>query len=456
MSKSTKNTKLLGYFENIKPWLGDFIKVVMPYSKYLSFSMVVLLALIISGLVFKNHSETKTFSTQNGNWTIASNLVKGYGYVACEQAYFPFCGPSNNVTAMREPVPVFLMALARIIEPSHDSGLIMQILLYLGTISIIFFLLRRENIYLRIVATFFWTISIPVIDEIGNDAGHLAAVLFYMSGILFFLQGIRTEKRSLFFVAGLLMGLASLSRTILMGTAFGLGIILAGIQIVNKNKKQFLNSLFFLAVISFVLSPWIIRNKIVLGSPVIGSTLTGYNIYRMNYFLGEEPFRPRYVGGDEAYRAISELVKNSDLTGLENEAQMQDFYSRAGKNIVLAHPLRYIELSLYRFGMLWFDISVKEAYGLKMYDLDYIALVEQIIFLTLGLWGAIKRFKDYWPLVITVILGSGAYMAVNAQLRYLVDLMPSIVILAALSLPHIPLPQRLRNMSNKALLNSTT
>ncbi|MFN8432688.1 MAG: hypothetical protein U0V18_01645 [Anaerolineales bacterium] len=357
---------------------------------------------------------------------------------------------------MREPVPVFLMALARIIEPSHDSGLIMQILLYLGTISIIFFLLRRENIYLRIVATFFWTISIPVIDEIGNDAGHLAAVLFYMSGILFFLQGIRTEKRSLFFVAGLLMGLASLSRTILMGTAFGLGIILAGIQIVNKNKKQFLNSLFFLAVISFVLSPWIIRNKIVLGSPVIGSTLTGYNIYRMNYFLGEEPFRPRYVGGDEAYRAISELVKNSDLTGLENEAQMQDFYSRAGKNIVLAHPLRYIELSLYRFGMLWFDISVKEAYGLKMYDLDYIALVEQIIFLTLGLWGAIKRFKDYWPLVITVILGSGAYMAVNAQLRYLVDLMPSIVILAALSLPHIPLPQRLRNMSNKALLNSTT
>ncbi|MFN8432687.1 MAG: hypothetical protein U0V18_01640 [Anaerolineales bacterium] len=65
MSKSTKNTKLLGYFENIKPWLGDFIKVVMPYSKYLSFSMVVLLALIISGLVFKNHSETKTFSTQN-------------------------------------------------------------------------------------------------------------------------------------------------------------------------------------------------------------------------------------------------------------------------------------------------------------------------------------------------------------------------------------------------------
>lgn len=456
MSKSTKNTKLLGYFENLKPWLGDFIKVVMPYIKYLSFSMVVLLALIISGLVFKNHSETKTFSTQNGNWTIASNLVKGYGYVACEQAYFPFCGPSNNVTAMREPIPVFLMALARIIEPSHDSGLIMQILLYLGTIPIIFFLLRRENIYLRIVATFFWTISIPVIDEIGNDAGHLAAVLFYMSGILFFLNGIRKEKTSYFFVSGILMGLASLSRTILMGTAIGIGISLLGMQIFLRNKRQILNALLFLGIVVLMLAPWVLRNKIVLNSPVIGSTLTGYNIYRMNYYLGEEPFRPHYVGGEEAYKAVTELIKNSHLTGLENEAQMQDFYSQAGKEIILRYPFRYIELSLYRFGMLWFDVSVKDAYGEKMYFIDYVALLEQAFLLVLGLLGAIKRFKDYWPLVITVILGSGAYMAVNAQLRYLVDLMPSIVILAALSLPHIYFPNRLKKKDDKDLLNSIT
>lgn len=439
----------------LKSWLVE-LRTSTRWGYFFLLMVVMFPAIGISGLVYKNHSETETFSTQNGNWEIASNLVKGYGYVACEEAYFPYCGPSNNITAMREPIPVFLMAIARVINPSHDAGLGMQILLYLGTIPFIFLLLRREHTILAIIAALLWTFSISVIDEINNDAGHLAAILFYMSGMFFFLQGSREENRFYFFSAGILMGLASLSRTILMGTAIGIGVVLIGEGILNRHTKKIWNAILFLGIIVLMLAPWVIRNKIALGSPVIGSTLTGYNIYRMNYYLGQEPFHPHYVGGDEGYNAITELIKNSDLTGLENEAQMQDFYSRSGKDIILKYPLRYIELSLYRFGMLWFDISVKEAYGEKMYFKDYITLLEQGVLLILGIFGAIKRFKDYWPLVITVVLGSGAYMAVNAQLRYLVDLMPSIVILAALSLPHIHLSQVFKKKDSNTLLNRPT
>lgn len=438
---------------SLKPWLDRLRKKTLLQGQFFLLILVMIPGIVISGLVYKDHSETETFATLNGNWEIASNLAKGYGYIACEKAYFPFCGTSNNITAMREPIPVFLMTVARIINPSHDAGLVMQILLYLGAIPIIFLLLRQENIILAIIAALLWTVSIPVIDEIRNDAGHLAAILFYMSGMFFFLRGMREEKSSRFFVAGILMGLSSLSRTVLMGTAIGLGVVLMGEGILNRHAREIWNAILFLGIIVLMLAPWVIRNKITLGSPVIGSTLTGYNIYRMNYYLGEEPFRPHYVGGEEGYNAVTELIKNSDLTGLENEAQMQDFYSRSGKDIILKYPLRYVELSLYRFGMLWFDISVKEAYGEKMYLKDYTALLEQGILLTMGVLGAIKRFKDYWPLIITVILGSGAYMAVNAQLRYLVDLMPSIVILAALSLPYIHFPQVLKKKDKNVLLD---
>ncbi len=432
--------KITGQFKAIKPW---FKKGNMEKYQFFWLAAIMAPALLIAVWIFNAHSDTSTFISDNGAWKIASNLVKGYGYSACDNYYFPFCGASNRVTAMREPIPVFLMALARLIYPSHDAGLLMQTLLYLGTVPAIFAILKKEDIRLALIASLLWVFSVPVFNEMGNDNGHLIAALFYTAGMFFFLRGIRGQKTADFLMAGGLMGLAALSRTILMGTAVGIGLFLLGMQVIARNKKQLLNAVFFLGVIGGIMSPWMIRNQATLGFPIFGSTLTGYNIFRMNYYLGNEPFQPHYAGSEEAHEAIAQLIASSDLTGTENEAQMQDFYAKAGLEIILQYPLRYVELSLYRFLILWFDVGVNKAYGTKMIIRDYIGLIEQLVLLLAALFGSFKRYKEYWPLIISVVLGCGAYMAVNAQLRYLVDLMPSIVILSALSIPHLSFAKRI-------------
>ncbi len=396
--------------------------------------IILMIACLLASYTFLTHSDASTFTSKNGVWEIVSNLIDGQGYSACDKNYFPFCNAPNQQTAMREPLPVFLMTSMGMLYLDEEIGLLVQSLLYMGTVLAIYFLLERENKLAALLAAFFWTISIPVFTQVGNDTGHLTAAFFSTIGIYFFLRACRERQWMPFLYAGFFWGLASLSRTVLLGVSLGIGLVFLGLQIRTRSTKWISQAVVFLAVLCLTVSPWMVRNRLAFGSTVIGSTLTGYNVYRMNFFLGEEPFRPRYVGSSEGTEAIQKLTHNSTLTGTENEAQMNSFYMRSGKEIILQFPLRYIELSLYRFIILWFNTGVKEAYGRGLLIRDYIALIQQFFFLFAVVIGAIKRRMDYWPLALGIILGCGAYMAIDAQLRYLVDLMPGIAILSALAL----------------------
>lgn len=427
--------KLILQIQSLSPLL-EKKKVEKSSSLWLAGIMVI--AFVIAAHTFLTHEEASTFTTNNGTWNIASNLMNGKGYSACDSNYFPFCSSTNQVTAMREPIPVLLMALSRFIYPDEDSGLVVQIMLYFGTLLAIYWILKKEDIRLALIASFLWTVSIPVISEMGDDTGNLTAAFFFAIGMNYFLKGWNEKKLSLFLLSGLFMGITALSRSVHFGIAIGLGLFLMGIHIIAKNKKLAIQSLLFLGVVALVISPWMIRNEIVFGSPVFGTTLTGYNLYRMNFYLGNEPFQPHYVGATESSQAVQKLIEGSSLTGTENEIQMNDFYMEAGKTIILQYPLRYIGLSLYRFLILWFNISFHKSYDMEILFRDYVAIIQSLILLVAGLIGSAKKYKEYWPLTLSIVLGCGAYMAIGAaQMRYLVDFMPGLVILSTFSISNL-------------------
>ncbi|MBI5824112.1 MAG: glycosyltransferase family 39 protein [Chloroflexi bacterium] len=389
-------------------------------------------AFLIAVVIFLEHEEATTFVTNNGTWNVASNLMSGNGYSACDSNYFPFCSPSNQVTAMREPIPVLLMAASRFFYPDEDAGLVAQSMLYLGTILAIYWVLKKEDIRTALIASFFWAVSIPVILEMGDDTGNLTAAFFFTIAMFYFLQSWKERKLTPLVLSGFFIGITALSRSVHFGIAIGLGLFLLGLQLMAKNRKQVIQAFIFLGVVCLTIAPWMIRNKIVFDAPVFGTTLTGYNLYRMNYYLGNEPFQPHYVGAVEGLQAVQKLIEGSALTGAENEIQMNDFYMEAGKAIILQYPFRYIGLSLYRFLILWFNIGFNKSYGMEFLARDYVAFIQSVFFLFAGIIGATKKYKEYWPLVLSIILGCGAYMVIGAaQMRYLVDFMPGIVILSA-------------------------
>src|SRR5207237_1049283 len=75
-----------------------------------SLALILLLALSLSVARILVHPVSLS-SGETGNWwPIIDNVEDGRRYNACLTDYFPFCGPTNQVTAAREPLPVLLFA----------------------------------------------------------------------------------------------------------------------------------------------------------------------------------------------------------------------------------------------------------------------------------------------------------------------------------------------------------
>lgn len=407
--------------KNKKKWLGGIF----------AFALVAVIWSLTTQLHYENITNPSSF------WQLTNNLISGKGYIICYEEYFPFCGPDNQITAMREPIPAFVLSIGMFIYPSIVSFAIVQGLLYLGTAFVIYQTLKKD-IQIALLATLFWVTSVPVIEEISGNTGDLTSAFFFALSIFYFLNTIQEKKTVDFLVAGFFIGLATLSRTIFLGVALGWVLFLTIREIKTPFRdifKSILNISVFFIALCFVIAPWVIRNSMVFGKPVIGTTLTGYNVFRHHYYLGNEPFIPHYVGSAEAYEAVKQLIQNSTLTGTENEAQMDDFYMQAGKEIILKHPVRYLTVVLYRVPMLWFNTGVAQTYvGNKVIKRDYITIVQELFFLFAIIVGCLKFYKPYMPLVLSFVLSCAAYLAIAAQLRYLVDIMPAIVILSALGI----------------------
>jgi hypothetical protein len=303
---------------------------------------------------------------------------------------------------------------------------------------VISLILKKRDGRLSLLAALFWVISVQVAQQIDIDNGQLAAAFLLSLGIWSYQSGRLNSKNGYWILSGVLLGLASLSRTVLLGVSIclGFGLLFERLKTISLSRKEQLAPvLLFFVSLGLVIAPWVVRNDMVFGVPVIGSTLTGYNVYRMNYIVANGDFSPHYVGPDEADRAFADLIQHGHLSGTENEAQMQAFYMKAGVQVILQHPFRYLQLSLYRFLPLWFNISVKVSYGDKLGLNDYIIVLQQAILLVAVIFGLVQNRKENWPFVAGLILGCAAYMAIDAQLRYLIDLMPLVVIIAASAFP---------------------
>jgi hypothetical protein len=188
----------------------------------------------------------------------------------------------------------------------------------------------------------------------------------------------------------------------------------------------------FILAFGLVIAPWLARNYAAFGHPVVGTTLTGYNLYRENSQLRTDDYL-RFVSSVEGVSAVvTVLERRPDLQGTENEAQMDAVYREEAIRIIAAHPFRYAALFAYRFAMLWFDWGVKAAYG--YHDerwWDCAMMVQHAGLLAAAILGGALLLRRGWPLALALIATSLAYMAVIGRLRLIVPVMPLAVAFSA-------------------------
>ncbi|HXD09969.1 MAG TPA: glycosyltransferase family 39 protein, partial [Anaerolineales bacterium] len=266
---------------------------------------IILVIICVRALLFVAKSPPALTSGETDSWwAISLNLIHGDGYSLCLSKYFPFCSPQNQLTAMREPLPVLFFALIAIVgNESLWAATLTELAIYLS-IPILVFSLTKEwaNTRAALIAAFLWALYLPALDLIPQVSSDLSAALFVSVGILMTLRAKRSQRTRDWLSAAIFLGLAVMSRS---ATLVIVIVIIAGqcIEVFRKriDRQQFLMSTATISVsVAFIMMPWLIRNQIAFGQPVIGSSLVGYNLYRHNYIVSTDNYL-RYVAGAEGY-----------------------------------------------------------------------------------------------------------------------------------------------------------
>ncbi|HLO15626.1 MAG TPA: glycosyltransferase family 39 protein, partial [Anaerolineales bacterium] len=215
---------------SIQGMLKDWLTFTNSHPK-LVLALIFSLGIITSIAVNLKHLPPAPNAGENDTWwAIALNLIHGHGYSLCLTSYFPFCGPANQLTAAREPLPVLLFAgVALVSHASLWAATFVELLIYLAILLVIYFLTREwANSRAALLAAFLWAIYIPAIELIPQVSGDLLAALFVGLGMLFTLRARRTRDLHHWLIAGINFGLAVLSRsgTLVVSTAVIGGLLL--------------------------------------------------------------------------------------------------------------------------------------------------------------------------------------------------------------------------------------
>jgi 4-amino-4-deoxy-L-arabinose transferase-like glycosyltransferase len=378
------------------------------------------------------------FNWENRWWQIAVNVARGDGYIACKPIYFPFCGPGNDVTAMREPLPVLLFALiALLTDESLMAAAAFVVLVNAATVAATFWLGRElAGTRAGVFAALLWACyAAPLLVFYSQPSGDLLAALAITGGFLYFLRARRTDRLSAWVVAGFLLGLATLSRSALLI----IPLVLSLTQLGERGRAAVKHVGVFIAAWMLIVSPWVVRNYTAFGRPVIGSTLSGYYLYRQNYMLPSGHYL-RFVTGGEFVPVIRAMItRRNDLRGDENEAEMDQVYREEAMDMIKAEPVRYVVISAYRFLVLWFNWGVRAAYHQRNSAGDYLLIIQHALLLAGGALALRKHWSQAWPLGVTGAAFTLLYMAVMAHITYVLPVIPLLVALTA-TLPGVAAP----------------
>ena len=371
-------------------------------------------------------------------WPIANHLLDGEGYSLCYPLYFPFCANRDQTpTAMREPVPVLLFAAAAAISGrSLLFTLHMQLLLLVATVLLVF-LFTRSLFSQRagLLAAVAWAIYLPAAGLVDQLSADITGTFFLLLSACTLLTAQRKKTLTWWILSGVSLGVAALSRSAML--LMVLPWCYAAVQAsggLRQWRSATLPVLALGASMLVVMSPWALRNKSVFGKAWLGTSMNGYNIWRMNSQVGtDEPMH--YVDSFEADTMSRRLLaKRTDLTGTENEAAMDKMYSEEAMKALKSDPAKYVRLCGYRAILLFTNMDVKQSYGVRLTIGDRIALVQQLIYVALGFLGMWMLRKRGVVWILAVAVQVAGYSAMVAQMRYLIPVMPFFLAFAAWAL----------------------
>lgn len=371
--------------------------------------------------------------------SVANNILNNGAYSVSQinSKDFPqFLGESP--TRMRQPLyPVFLALLFFFFGNSIISVQLVQLILSILTLFLIIDIGKRifgsdySQINNIILSLYFplWMLSANILTE---------TVFILLTIISFRYYIISKEKKQSKFIllSGILLGLSFLTRPIALIIFFIIGII----HLYPSKKVNYKYFSIFVIGFMLVIIPWTLRNYFVMDEFTPLSSDGGYNLYASTLGVNEKPWI-NDIGFNEA-------VQNGYY--LDNQANKK-FVNLAVKNFY-NDPITYMIYGIKRIIKTWSYFPGSRIYENNSVIFYTFSLVQfSIIFLAICGWIKFRK-KEYVTLLLVPVISFSIVLFFSYSIsRFLIPVMPFVLILAGQYLTDIK--HIFRKMSQKTSIN---
>ncbi|MDT5061342.1 MAG: hypothetical protein QOH63_1801 [Acidobacteriota bacterium] len=427
---------------NIQRRLSKTFSVINKQPRWLFFAGIAILTFglrVGTYLSLSNRWDFRQALTWDGWGRIALFMSHGYGLADNYRLTYFLLGDIPVPTAARMPLPIFLFAgTLRLFGNGLLQIVILQAVIDAGTAVITYLITCR----------LFRTVEF-IHGNSGQHLSHLAGLLAAL-GFAFFLPewsyfiGFQSEPLLTFLLTAAL-ALAMFARIpihlVATGAFFGLAAlvnpsvlpftILLVPWLIWGRGLTFRRALLVPVLALLIVLPWGLRNYVVFHQAVITNTLGGYNFYRHSGVIEEDNYL-RYVKYDEANEKILNLLNSRGLTpNTTSETALDALLMQEARQIIMAHPWRYVNLCLHRAVWLFYyeDLDDYIVNHPKLYYAFKLALYGMLclaVWRYRGKW--IKRVTPLWLMFGYIIL---VHSIIVAQFRYLLPLIPLLLSICA-------------------------
>jgi 4-amino-4-deoxy-L-arabinose transferase-like glycosyltransferase len=370
-------------------------------------------------------------------YSLAKNISHGRGYRFT---------PDTTLTLMREPgYPYFLAVLVHEFDDYNRAAVIANLLLTSLTAFLIFTLARllSSTTWVPVVAPIVYMLHPGVILAELRSGVEVPFTFLSLIFLLLLREAVCSNSSAAYVKAGIALGITSYVRsTALLFPTF---LIIYGL-LVHPGWRSVLRyasrAALVLACALLVLSPWIVRNYMLVGKFVPTASVQGVAMQVGNYLCVHADGKKEFVDLDfEAADARKKLAAGQGYKFQGDYYQLfydprdeVKFNSFLGAQVVqqyIQSPATFVKCASENVFNFWFQGKNRST------TMANIAI--QSSYLILALVGIFLGFKEIhkptlWLMLLFVAYTMAVYVPIHAQARYSIPVMPILSILAAISI----------------------
>jgi len=360
-------------------------------------------------------------------------------------------GFEGQLTSIRPPLYPALVAAIYALSgvQNYQAVRLVQSFLALATTAVIYLLARR--MFDRRVALVAAQIVCFYPSLIGAGNLVLTETLFTLLVCSFLLAAERyfsTQSRTAVLAAGILLGLAALTRSALwlFPPVAAVFVIVAGPE--RTISRRMFSAVALCLAFAVTLAPWTIRNTLLQRTFTTVDVMGGRNVMMGNYEYTpwHRPWAAIEIEGDQAWHRVLSRA-HGGLAG-QTQGQIDKLAMRYALDYMLAHPGQTAARSAAKFFHFW-QLERELVAGARRglwgdFPLPLVLAIAAVILaaycsvMVLGLFGFAASPPEnrtmHWFLLLLLAFVTALHSVAFGHSRYHLPLMPIVIVYAAAAL----------------------